>query len=243
MNGHREMAYAFMEAGFLAVDVHMSDIIAGRATLASFVGMAVPGGFSYGDVLGAGQGWSKSALFHEAVRSDFKNFFQRVDTFTLGVCNGCQFLSRMKELIPGASSWPTFERNISERYEARVCMVSLADETVGSNMSPSVFLTGLNGAKLPVVVAHGEGRAVFNDHAVGGNAGPAGDATGRFVDSGLAAVRVSEGLLQADGSHADQPNSMWTTNPCCQPHNIHSTRTGLLRVLRVYEVTTVEYSP
>lgn len=158
VNGQSEMAFAFNIAGFSAVDVHMTDIISGRVSLASFVGLAACGGFSYGDVLGAGQGWAKSVLLHEETRKEFKAFFERPDTFALGVCNGCQFLSRLKELIPGAQDWPSFERNASEQYEGRVCMVGISDPDPSS---PSVFLHGMNGSALPIAVAHGEGRASF----------------------------------------------------------------------------------
>ncbi|KAA6408770.1 MAG: phosphoribosylformylglycinamidine synthase [Lasallia pustulata] len=157
VNGHAEMAFAFLTAGFTPVDIHMSDLLTGRLSLSSFVGLAACGGFSYGDVLGAGQGWAKSVLLHKSTRKEFKTFFERKDTFTLGVCNGCQFLSRIKDLIPGAANWPTFARNTSEQYEARVCMVEVLD--VPAN--PSVFLHGMAGSALPIVVAHGEGRASF----------------------------------------------------------------------------------
>lgn len=157
INGQAEMAFAFMSAGFSAVDVHMTDIISGRVSLSSFVGLAACGGFSYGDVLGAGRGWASSVLFHPSTRAQFQAFFTREDTFTLGVCNGCQFLSRIKELIPGAQGWPTFVRNTSEQYEARVCMVEILD----SEASPSTFLHGMKGSTLPIAVAHGEGRVSF----------------------------------------------------------------------------------
>ena len=160
VNGQSEMAFAFHMAGFSAIDVHMTDIISERVSLAGFVGVAACGGFSYGDVLGAGQGWAKSVLLHPNTRKEFKAFFDRPDTFALGVCNGCQFLSKLKELIPGAEMWPSFERNISEQYEARVCMVEVMDPS-GPNTTPSVFLHGMNGSKLPIVTAHGEGRAHF----------------------------------------------------------------------------------
>ncbi|KAI9723046.1 MAG: hypothetical protein M1812_001495 [Candelaria pacifica] len=158
VNGQAEMAFAFHNAGFIAVDVHMTDLLSGRVSLSNFVGLAACGGFSYGDVLGAGQGWSKSVLLHPKTRQDFKNFFERKDTFTLGVCNGCQFLSRLADLIPGANSWPTFERNESEQYEARVCMVKISDPP---SQPPSVFLHGMHNSSFPIAVAHGEGRAVF----------------------------------------------------------------------------------
>jgi phosphoribosylformylglycinamidine synthase len=165
VNGQAEMAFAFNQAGFTAIDVHMTDIISNRVSLAGFVGLAACGGFSYGDVLGAGQGWAKSVLLHPNTRKEFKTFFERPDTFSLGVCNGCQFMSKLKELIPGANMWPSFERNASEQYEARVCMVEVLDPK-GPNTSPSVFLHGMHGSKLPIVTAHGEGRVHFPPSSV-----------------------------------------------------------------------------
>jgi phosphoribosylformylglycinamidine synthase len=164
VNGQAEMAFAFHQAGFSAIDVHMTDIISSRVSLAGFVGLAACGGFSYGDVLGAGQGWAKSVLLHPNTRKEFQTFFNRPDTFALGVCNGCQFMSKLKELIPGAELWPSFERNASEQYEARVCMVEVLDPK-GPNTPPSVFLHGMAGSKLPIVTAHGEGRAHFSNSA------------------------------------------------------------------------------
>ncbi len=152
VNGQVEMAAAFDRAGFEAVDVHMTDVIDGRIDLASFRGLAACGGFSYGDVLGAGEGWAKSILFNARARSAFETFFQRADTFTLGVCNGCQMMSALKEIVPGAEHWPRFVRNRSEQFEARLLMVEVLD-------SPSVLLRGMTGARLPIAVAHGEGRA------------------------------------------------------------------------------------
>lgn len=157
VNGHAEMAFAFKAAGFDPVDVHMTDIIGGKVSLSTFVGLAACGGFSYGDVLGAGQGWAKSVLLNAEARREFRQYFERSDTFTLGVCNGCQFLSRLQELIPGTDHWPTFVQNVSEQYEARVCMVRIED----TNPTPSVFLHGMSGSEMPIVVAHGEGRASF----------------------------------------------------------------------------------
>ena len=157
VNGHAEMAFAFLTAGFAPIDVHMTDLLSGRVSLSTFVGLAACGGFSYGDVLGAGQGWAKSVLLHPSTRKQFQEFFERKDTFAIGVCNGCQFLSRIKDLIPGAQAWPTFKRNASEQYEARFCMVDVQD----TPSSPSVFLHGMAGSSLPIVVAHGEGRASF----------------------------------------------------------------------------------
>ncbi|KAK9456393.1 CobB/CobQ-like glutamine amidotransferase domain-containing protein [Dipodascopsis uninucleata] len=158
-NGYAEMAFAFQVAGFSAIDVHMTDIITGKTSLDSFVGLAACGGFSYGDVLGAGNGWAKSVLWHADVRAEFQRFFtERKDTFSLGVCNGCQFLSQLKDIIPGAENWPTFERNASEQFESRVCEVEIVED---SKDAPSVFLHGMRGSKFPIAVAHGEGRAHF----------------------------------------------------------------------------------
>jgi len=154
VNGHIEMAAAFDKAGFSAIDVHMTDIIQGRTSLAQFVGLVACGGFSYGDVLGAGGGWAKSILFNERARMEFEQFFNRQDTFALGVCNGCQMMAGLKSIIPGAEYWPSFKRNQSEQFEARIARVIVED-------SPSIFMTGMTGSILPVVVAHGEGRVEF----------------------------------------------------------------------------------
>jgi len=154
VNGHVEMAAAFDRAGFMAVDVHMSDILENRVALGDFTGLVACGGFSYGDVLGAGGGWAKSILLNPRVREAFQVFFHREDTFGLGVCNGCQMMSHLSELIPGALAWPSFQRNLSEQFEARVAMVQI-------EASPSILLKDMTGSRLPVVVAHGEGRAEF----------------------------------------------------------------------------------
>jgi phosphoribosylformylglycinamidine synthase len=154
VNGQVEMAAAFHRAGFEAVDVHMSDLIAGRVSLASFKGYAACGGFSYGDVLGGGQGWAKSILFNARARSEFEAFFARADTFALGICNGCQMMAALKEIVPGAQHWPSFERNRSEQFEARLVMVEIAE-------SPSIVFRGMAGSRIPGVTAHGEGRAQF----------------------------------------------------------------------------------
>ncbi len=150
VNGQVEMAAAFDRAGFTPVDVHMSDLLAGRHTLNEFVGLAACGGFSYGDVLGAGSGWAKTILFNERLKAMFTEFFERKDTFSLGVCNGCQMMSQLRGIIPGAAAWPRFERNVSSRFEARLCMVEIED-------SPSLMLQGMAGARAPIAVAHGEG--------------------------------------------------------------------------------------
>ncbi len=158
VNGHVEMAAAFDRAGFATVEVHMSDIISGRVALADFKGMAACGGFSYGDVLGAGEGWAKSILFNPRARDEFTAFFQRDDTFALGVCNGCQMMSKLHEIIPGAAHWPHFARNQSEQFEARLVMVEVQH-------SPSILFDGMAGSRLPVVTAHGEGYADFGTAA------------------------------------------------------------------------------
>ena len=158
VNGQIEMAAAFDRAGFAAVDVHMSDILAGRVELDQFKGLVACGGFSYGDVLGAGEGWAKSILFNSRARDQFQSFFNREDTFALGICNGCQMLSNLHELIPGSDLWPHFVRNVSEQFEARVAMVEVQE-------SNSIFLQGMAGSRMPIAVAHGEGRAEFKDEA------------------------------------------------------------------------------
>ena len=156
VNGHVEMAAAFDRAGFQAVDVHMSDIIAGRVKLEDFKGVVACGGFSYGDVLGAGEGWAKSILFNPRARDEFEAFFKRNDTFALGVCNGCQMMSNLHEIIPGAENWAHFSRNQSEQFEARFVMVEVQE-------SPSILFDGMAGSRMPIVVAHGEGYADFGN--------------------------------------------------------------------------------
>ncbi len=165
VNGHVEMAAAFDRAGFTSIDVHMSDIIHGRVSLADFTGLVACGGFSYGDVLGAGGGWAKSILFNPRCRDEFAAFFQRPDTFGLGVCNGCQMMSGLKDFIPGAEHWPRFMRNTSEQFEARVALVEV-------QKSPSILFAGMEGSRMPVAIAHGEGRAEFSaDPAIALEAG------------------------------------------------------------------------
>jgi phosphoribosylformylglycinamidine synthase len=155
VNSQVEMAAVFTRAGFDAYDVHMTDILAGRVHLGRFHGLVACGGFSYGDVLGAGEGWAKSILFNARAREEFAGFFARIETFTLGVCNGCQMLAALKELIPGAQAWPRFVRNRSEQYEARLALVRVPD-------SNSVLFAGMQGSVMPIAVAHGEGRAEFD---------------------------------------------------------------------------------
>ncbi|EPS37741.1 hypothetical protein H072_8537 [Dactylellina haptotyla CBS 200.50] len=195
VNGHAEMAFAFLMAGFTPVDVHMTDLISGGVSLSSFAGLAACGGFSYGDVLGAGAGWAKSVLLHPQTRQDFKGFFERKDTFTLGVCNGCQFLSHLKEMIPGAAdTWPNFERNESEQYEARVCMVEVVEE---NSSSPSVFLSGMTGTKMPIVTAHGEGRAVFRTP---------GTSAAKLGEKGLVSLRYLDNRGAVTEKYPENPN-------------------------------------
>jgi phosphoribosylformylglycinamidine synthase len=189
VNGEVEMAAAFDRAGFNAVDVHMSDLLDGRVTLADFRGLVACGGFSYGDVLGAGRGWATSVLEHGALRDAFAAYFARGDTFSLGVCNGCQMLSQLNLLIPGAEHWPRFMRNGSEQYEARMAMVEVAE-------SPSLFFRGMAGSRLPIAVAHGEGRAEFASQA----AEDAALVALRFVDGHGAATEVYP--LNPNGSPA-----------------------------------------
>jgi phosphoribosylformylglycinamidine synthase len=177
VNGHVEMAAAFHRAGFEAVDVHMTDIIEGRTTLQGFRGLAACGGFSYGDVLGAGEGWAKSILFNARARDQLSAFFARVDTFSLGVCNGCQMMSNLKELIPGAEAWPRFVRNRSDQFEARLARVAIQP-------SPSVLLAGMAGSLIPIAVAHGEGRAEPASAEQAAALESSGLVAARFVDSG-----------------------------------------------------------
>ena len=178
VNGQIEMAAAFTRAGFEAVDVHMSDILEGRVSLKEFRGLAACGGFSYGDVLGAGEGWAKSILFHDKAREEFAAFFARTDTFALGVCNGCQMLSNLHSIIPGSDHWPHFVQNKSERYEAR--FVSLKIES-----SPSILFKGMEGSVIPVVVAHGEGFTEFANADAAQACSDSGMISARFVSCGM----------------------------------------------------------
>jgi len=168
--------------------VHMSDLFAGRAQLDDFVGLAACGGFSYGDVLGAGQGWAKSILWSDVARAELARFFERPDTFTLGVCNGCQMLSGLKSLIPGAERWPVFERNLSEQFEARLVNVEVA-------RSPSIFFQDMTGSVLPIPIAHGEGRAEFTPGAFSA-----------CESEGLVALRFVDSLGKPASRYPDNPN-------------------------------------
>jgi phosphoribosylformylglycinamidine synthase len=176
VNGQVEMAAAFDRAGFRAIDVHMSDLIAGRIDLSQFNVLAACGGFSYGDVLGAGGGWAKSILFNEPLRKQFEAFFARTSTLSLGVCNGCQMMSLLHELIPGAQDWPKFERNQSEQFEARVSLIKIAE-------SPSIFLQGMTGSIFPIAIAHGEGRAKFADPTIHSQIKIAHGIAAQYVDN------------------------------------------------------------
>jgi phosphoribosylformylglycinamidine synthase len=172
VNGQVEMSAAFTRAGFDAVDVHMSDLASGRVKLSDFRGLAACGGFSYGDVLGAGRGWATSILYNEMLRAQFAEFFADASKFALGVCNGCQMLAQLKDIIPGAQHWPKFLRNASEQYESRVATLEILD-------SPSIFFKGMTGSRIPVAVAHGEGRVSFPQ-----SCSPAkSSAAVRFVDN------------------------------------------------------------
>ena len=176
VNGQVEMAAAFDRAGFSAIDVHMSDILAGRVDLEDFKGLVACGGFSYGDVLGAGEGWAKSVLFNSRARDNFQAFFERKDSFALGVCNGCQMMSNLHELIPGSEFWPHFVRNKSEQFEARVAMVQVQE-------SASIFLRGMAGTRMPIAIAHGEGHAEFESEEALLEADLSGCVSMRFVDN------------------------------------------------------------
>ncbi|RTR39381.1 phosphoribosylformylglycinamidine synthase [Shewanella canadensis] len=189
VNSHIEMAAAFDRAGFESRDVHMSDILSGRISLKEFQGLVACGGFSYGDVLGAGEGWAKSILFNERAREQFSGFFERSDSFSLGVCNGCQMLSNLKEIIPGTELWPHFVRNRSERFEARFSLVEV-------QKSPSLFFEGMEGSRMPIAVSHGEGRAEF--------ASP--EALAAAEASGTIALRYVDGNGQIATQYPQNPN-------------------------------------
>ncbi|WP_370556732.1 phosphoribosylformylglycinamidine synthase [Edwardsiella tarda] len=189
VNSHVEMAAAFHRAGFEALDVHMSDILAGRLTLDTFQALVACGGFSYGDVLGAGEGWAKSILFNPRARDQFAAFFQRPETLALGVCNGCQMMSNLRSLIPGAELWPRFVRNVSERFEARFSLVEVND-------SPSLFLQGMSGSRLPIAVSHGEGRVEVRDTAH----------LAALEQQGLVALRYVDNFAQVTERYPANPN-------------------------------------
>jgi phosphoribosylformylglycinamidine synthase len=225
VNGEVEMAAAFDRARFKAIDVHMTDILSGRVSLRDFRGLAACGGFSYGDVLGAGEGWAKSVLFNAGARAEFSAFFARPDTFALGVCNGCQMMSNLHAIIPGAELWPRFVQNQSERYEAR--FVSLKIEP-----SPSVMFAGMAGSVIPIAVAHGEGFAEFPNAA----------AAQRCSTSGLVAARF------VDNHHA--VTSLYPLNPNGSPHGMTAltTTTGRVTIMmphpeRVFRSACMSWTP
>jgi len=206
VNGQVEMAAAFHRAGFEAVDVHMSDLLEDRVRLDGFRGLVACGGFSYGDVLGAGEGWAKSILFHARAREAFGAFFERPDSFALGVCNGCQMLAALRDLVPGSDGWPRFVRNRSEQFEGRLSLVEVRE-------SPSVLLTGMAGSRLPIAVAHGEGRAELPDRAARERAEP------------LVALRYVD--------HRGRPTEHYPENPNGSPGGITglTTRDGRVTIL------------
>ncbi len=189
VNSQVEMAAVLERVGFEAHDVHMTDVISGRVQLAGFRGLVGCGGFSYGDVLGAGEGWAKSILYHARTRDEFQQFLERTDSFTLGVCNGCQMFAALKELVPGASRWPRFVRNRGEQFEGRFSLVEIQH-------SPSIFLAGMDGSMLPIAVAHGEGRAEFADDS----------AAAAFSRSGLVSARYIEGDRRVATTYPGNPN-------------------------------------
>jgi phosphoribosylformylglycinamidine synthase len=189
VNSHVEMAAVFHRAGFQPYDVHMTDLVAGRFDLDQFRGLVMCGGFSYGDVLGAGEGWAKSILFHSRLREDFTAFFRRPDTFTLGVCNGCQMLSTLREIIPGTQHWPRFVRNRSEQFEGRLSLVEVVQ-------SPSLFFAGMAGSCMPIAVAHGEGFAEFGST----------QALNGLVDANLLALRFVDNNGNATERYPANPN-------------------------------------
>ena len=189
VNSHVEMAAAFNRAGFESVDVHMSDILSGRISLEEFQGLVACGGFSYGDVLGAGEGWAKSILFNQRARDEFSAFFTRDNSFSLGVCNGCQMLSNLKEIIPGSEHWPHFVRNKSERFEARFSLVEIQE-------NPSIFFEGMKGSRMPIAVSHGEGLAEF----------ASADALATAESTGTIALRYVNGHGEITTQYPQNPN-------------------------------------
>jgi phosphoribosylformylglycinamidine synthase len=225
VNGQLEMAAAFDRAGFDSVDVHMSDILSQRVQLNDFNGLVACGGFSYGDVLGAGEGWAKSILFNESAKQQFSNFFADTSKFALGVCNGCQMISNLHSIIPGTDAWPHFVRNQSEQFEARTVMVEVPE-------SPSIFLAGMAGSKMPIAIAHGEGRAEFRDQ--------------NHIDlaqsSGLVALRYVDNYGKATEQYPLNPNG----SPAGM--NGFTTRDGRVTIMmphpeRVFRAVTNSWKP
>ncbi|MCZ8073034.1 MAG: phosphoribosylformylglycinamidine synthase subunit PurQ, partial [Paucibacter sp.] len=197
VNSHVEMSYAMAQAGFDTYDVHMSDLQAGAVTLEQFKGFVACGGFSYGDTLGAGEGWARSVMFNPVLAEQFKAFFARGDSFALGVCNGCQMMAALSPIIPGAQHWPKFTRNKSEQFEARLAMVEVLE-------SPSLFFQGMAGSRLPIAVAHGEGFADFSQR---------GDA-----------AQVARAMRYVD--HSGQATETYPLNPNGSPDGLTSVTTA-----------------
>ena len=225
VNSHQEMAYAFAQVGFESHDVHMTDLITGRKNLQDFTGLVACGGVRYGDVLGAGEGWAKSILYNAKLRDHFEMFFQSNDTFALGVCNGCQMLTQLSEIIPGTQAWPTFTRNVSEQYESRLVQVEISD-------SHSLFFKGMAGSQLPIVVAHGEGYANFSKKG----------SLKRLQQENLISLRYTD--------HQGLPTECFPYNPNGSPGGITSVTTadGRFTVLmphpeRVFRVAQMSWSP
>jgi phosphoribosylformylglycinamidine synthase len=225
VNGQVEMAAAFDRAGFESIDVHMSDILEGRLTLKDFNGLVACGGFSYGDVLGAGEGWAKSIRFNESAKTQFAQFFEDPKTFALGVCNGCQMISNLREIIPGTEAWPHFVRNESEQFEARTVMVDVPE-------SPSILLQGMAGSQLPIAVAHGEGRAEFRDQAH----------LDMSLNSGLVALQYVDNYGKTTEQYPLNPNGS------AQGVNGFTTPDGRVTIMmphpeRVYRAVTNSWKP
>ncbi|QKM64713.1 phosphoribosylformylglycinamidine synthase [Polynucleobacter tropicus] len=225
VNSHVEMSYAVNWAGFDCYDVHMSDLLSGRARLDDFRGLIACGGFSYGDVLGAGEGWAKTILFNQQLRNQFESFFNRQDSFALGVCNGCQMMSNLAGIIPGAEAWPKFTRNQSEQYEARLVMAEIL-------ASPSIFTQGMEGSQLPIAIAHGEGFANFSQQ---GN-------LEKIQSQGLSALRFVD--------HAGKPTELYPMNPNGSPGGLTGVTTpdGRFTVMmphpeRVFRAAQMSWCP
>ena len=225
VNSHVEMAYAVNWAGFDSYDVHMSDLLSGKAKLDDFRGLIACGGFSYGDVLGAGEGWAKTILFNQQLRDQFEKFFNRQDSFALGVCNGCQMMSNLAGIIPGAQAWPKFTRNQSEQYEARLVMAEVL-------ASPSIFTQGMEGSQLPIAIAHGEGFANFSQQ---GN-------LEQIQNQGLSALRFVD--------HAGKPTEIYPMNPNGSPGGLTGVTTpdGRFTVMmphpeRVFRAAQMSWCP
>jgi len=239
VNGEVEMAAAFTRAGFRAIDVHMTDILTGRISLKDFRGLAACGGFSYGDVLGAGEGWAKSVLFHERARAEFAGFFAREDTFALGVCNGCQMMSNLHSIVPGSGHWPRFVQNKSERYEGRFVSVKI-------EKSPSLFFAGMEGSVIPICTAHGEGYAEFPDAAAAKACSDSGLVSARFVDNQQArAASRAQGVTDAPVFTEQYP-----LNPNSSPFGLTAltTTTGRVTIMmphpeRVFRTHAMSWHP